>query len=294
MHSCRLRIFFRKERTTHMHKLTCDWFVKVHAHRLRLIKSVLKLSIGYVTTPPLTITLRHQKIISNDKYSQIECAQEYMALASLAAIRRSLVMRDLIEEFADVGIMSCSVKIVMVDEQGNDEAGIDTGGVYRDVIGCFLQDVYMSCTNGEDERVPSLRHDFQAREWSAIARILAKGFIDLKYFPYMLSKAFIVSFLFGEESVSEEILINSFKRYLAKDEEKVISDALEGDLNSRREDEEDEENDLIDILGRFDCRNPGDRVEYKEYYFRNRSQGNNPKSKIRGRCVESCSAILFT
>ncbi len=52
----------------------------------------------------------------------------------------------------------------MVDEQGKEEAGIDTGGIYRDAIGCFWQEIYMSCTNGEDERVPSLRHKFQTRD----------------------------------------------------------------------------------------------------------------------------------
>ena len=121
---------------------------------------------------------------------------------------------------------------------------------------CFWQEVYMSCTTGEDERVPSLRHDFQTREWSAIARILAKGFIDLEYFPHMLSKAFSISVLFGEASVTENILISSFKRYVAKDEEKVLSDALEGILPNAINGghEEDSENDLIEILGRFDCR----------------------------------------
>ena len=165
-------------------------------------------------------------------------------------------MRNLIEEFADVDIMSCNIKIIMVDKRGRDEAGLGTGGVYRDAMGCFWQEVYMSCTIGEDERVLSLRHNFQTREWSAIARILAKGFIDLEYFPHMLSKAFSISVLFGEASVTENILMSSFKRYIAKDEEKVISDALEGTLPDVIDGghEEDSENDLIEILGRFDCR----------------------------------------
>jgi hypothetical protein len=164
-------------------------------------------------------------------------------------------MRDLIEEVADVAIMPCIIKIVMVDERGKEEAGIDTGGIYRDAIGCFWQEIYMSCTNGVDERVPSLRHDFQTREWSAVARILAKGLLDLEYFPCMLSKAFLISVLFGEESVTEDVLMSSFKRYIAKDEEVVISEALQGNLGDKGEDEEnDEENDLLSLLGRFDCR----------------------------------------
>ena len=92
-------------------------------------------------------------------------------------------MHDLIEEFADVDIMSCNIKIIMVDECGHDEAGLDTGCVYRDAMGCFWQEVYMSCTIGEDERVPSLRHHFQTREWLAITRIsLPKDLLILNIF----------------------------------------------------------------------------------------------------------------
>ncbi len=53
-------------------------------------------------------------------------------------------MRDLIEKFADVA-MSCIIKIVMVHERDKEKAGIDTGGVYRDAIGCFWQEFYTPC-----------------------------------------------------------------------------------------------------------------------------------------------------
>ena len=158
-------------------------------------------------------------------------------------------MHDLIEAFTDDNIMTCTLTVVMVDDKGDEERGIDTGGVYRDAIGCFWQEFYDSSTLGEDQRVPTLRHDFQTREWAAVARILAKGFLDLGYFPYMMSQAFIMSILFGENSVSEDILLHNFTKYVAKDEEQVISEALKGNLG-----EDGDMSELLDLLDRFDCR----------------------------------------
>lgn len=160
-------------------------------------------------------------------------------------IRRTTVMHDLIQAFSDEDIMLCEVKVVMVDARGNDEMGLDLKGIYRDAIGCFWQEFYNTCTIGERERVPALRHDFQLSEWTAIAGILVKGFWDLGYFPIMLSKAFLVGVIFGESQIAEEILLSSFNRYLAQDEETVVRQAL---LESDFSDE------FIDLLDRFECR----------------------------------------
>eukprot|EP00794_Sanderia_malayensis_P001692 gene1692-biopygen1550 len=99
---------------------------------------------------------------------------------------------------------------------------------------------------GERERVPALRHDFQSNEWNAIARLMAKGLRDLQYFPTMIYEAFLVSVLFGEEAVSEEIPLNSFYKYLAKDEEDIVKEFLKEEIVFQ-----DMENELIDFLNRF-------------------------------------------
>ena len=151
----------------------------------------------------------------------------------------------MIEAFQTENIMTSELKIVMVDARGKDERGVDGGGVYRDAISCFWQEFNDSSTLGERERVPTLRHDFQSSEWSAVGRILTKGYLDLGYFPFMLSQAFIVSVLFGENAVPEETLLKSFLNYIAKDEEAVVAEALKGNLDV---------NELIDVLDRFGCR----------------------------------------
>ena len=68
--------------------------------------------------------------------------------------------------------------------------------------------------------------------------------MDLGYFPCMLSQAFIVSVIFGENAVPAEILLKSFQNYIAKDEEDV-AEALKGNFDA---------DELIDVLDRFSCR----------------------------------------
>lgn len=154
-------------------------------------------------------------------------------------------MHDLIQEFSKEDIMVCEIKVVMVDARGNDEMGLDAKGIYRDAISCFWQEFYNTCTLGERERVPALRHDFQLNEWTAVARIIVKGFWDLGYFPVMLSKAFLAGVIFGEGLLFEETLLMSFYRYIAKDEEATLHQAIrEGNISE----------EFVDLLDRFECR----------------------------------------
>jgi hypothetical protein len=65
----------------------------------------------------------------------------------------------------------------MVNACGQDEAGADESGVFRDALSAFWRAFKNYCTIGEDERIPVIRHDFQAPEWEVIARILVKGYL---------------------------------------------------------------------------------------------------------------------
>ena len=153
-----------------------------------------------------------------------------------------MVYRDMKEAFQAENIVTPELKIVMVDVRGQEERWVDVGGVYRDAIACFWQEFYDSSTLGERERVPALRHN--PSEWSAIGRILTKGYLDLGYFPCMLSQAFVVSVIFGGKAFPAEILLKSFQNYIAKDEEDV-AEALKGNFDA---------DELIDVLDRFGCR----------------------------------------
>ena len=83
----------------------------------------------------------------------------------------------------------------------------------------FWKDVYDSLMLGEGERVPSIRHHFQRKEWEAIPQI-RKDFRNINIF-HCLSKTFLASWLFGESAASEQMLMESFMQYVSEDECKI-------------------------------------------------------------------------
>jgi hypothetical protein len=158
-------------------------------------------------------------------------------------------MQDMIENFKDESIMQIHVKVVMVNSFGKEELGVDDGGVFRDALSAFWSSFYDSCTVGEEERVPVVRHDFKEEEWEAIAQILVKGYSELKFFPVKLNKVFMFSTLFESEKIPDELLMESFLGYVSKDERDLINTAIkDDDLNDSQEKE------WLDFLLRFDCR----------------------------------------
>ena len=101
-------------------------------------------------------------------------------------------------------------------------------------------------TVGALQKVPSVRHDYQKGEWEAIGRLIVYGYSFAKYFPIALSPAFVASVFFGDESLSPEFLIESFKSYVSQDESKVLEKALGNDFDPKHE-------DLLDLLSYFKC-----------------------------------------
>lgn len=157
-------------------------------------------------------------------------------------------MSDMIEIFKDSSLMEAYIKVTMINAHGQAEAGSDANGVFRDALSAFWKDFENSCMIGEDERIPVIRHDFQASEWEAIGRILVKGFHQLNFFPIKLNKAFLIATLFGESEVSQEILLDSFLAYLSKDERALVMHSLGNTLDDEQNDE------WLDFLDRFGCK----------------------------------------
>ena len=84
-------------------------------------------------------------------------------------------------------------------------------------------------------------------EWSAIGMIITKGYMDIGYFPTVLSRCFMNYCMFG--SVTDEELIESLKKYVSPDECALISNILSSDSTVDLDDNED----LQDFLDVFKC-----------------------------------------
>lgn len=158
-------------------------------------------------------------------------------------IRRTMLQADMITNFKDPAVIEQTVTFTFVDERG-----VDVQGVSRDAYTCFWEYFVSSSTKGEQERVPSIMPKFQKEDWMAIGRILVKGFCDQGVFPIQISRAFFVAMLYGEREVSQDLLVESFKKYVTDPERSVVEKALEGVLE-----EDDDKEEFHDLLGRMDC-----------------------------------------
>ena len=136
----------------------------------------------------------------------------------------------------------CLAGMKVIDERGKVEEG-DGEGVTRDIIATFWQHFCSSAAIGDKEKVLAIRHDYQKSEWEAIGRILVYGFKRAGYFPIALSKAFVVSCIFGEECVDTKYLLSSFRLYITAYEREVFDKIQDGEFP--------EEDELLDFLGNY-------------------------------------------
>lgn len=90
--------------------------------------------------------------------------------------RGPMAFRQLTGYFKDPSIMYKVLTITRVLPNGEREIAEDSGGVLRDLLTEYWTSFYELCTLGRDAKVPSLRHDFGAVEWEAVARILVYGY----------------------------------------------------------------------------------------------------------------------
>ncbi|KAL7401028.1 hypothetical protein ABVT39_021651 [Epinephelus coioides] len=143
----------------------------------------------------------------------------------------------------DDAMMSYSVKYSFIDEMG-----ADADGVSRDVYAAFWTEFLDCAAEGADERVPSLSPKWQKEEWKSVGRILAKGLKDHGYFPFRLAQAFTAAVIFGEHSVSPDLLVDSLMLYLSQSERDLLSTALQEAVVG------DDEEELLDLMDRMGVR----------------------------------------
>ena len=73
-----------------------------------------------------------------------------------------------------------------------------------------------------------------------------KGYQDVKFFPVKLNKIFLFVALLDSRDLPEEMLLNSFLKYVSKRD--MIEEALKDELDESQDDE------WIAFLERFECR----------------------------------------
>lgn len=148
-------------------------------------------------------------------------------------IHRAIIKEDLIRVFKDPDVVHYNIDVTLIGNNGKEEEGKGIG-VLRDVL-TFWHQFFNSLTIGAQEKVPAIRHDYQKPEWEAIARIPMYGYAKEKYFPLSLTRAFVASCLYGEESIIHEFLLSSFCLYISEDEREALQKCFGEDSNPNDE-----------------------------------------------------------
>lgn len=164
-------------------------------------------------------------------------------------VHRANIRNDMLDIFSDPSILDERVvlDVRFINSNGEEEVGRGSG-LERDLFSSFWKDIYVSLMSGENERVPGIRHDYQRPQWETIGRILLKGYVSCNYFPLNLSKTFFIYCLFGEQEISNEMLMCSFQNYISESEKDLIERALGGQVDLSESDE------FVEFLADFDCK----------------------------------------
>jgi len=166
-----------------------------------------------------------------------------LALVCEITVHRGRVCHDLIEYFSNDTLQSnhsSTFEIKMLRENGTPEVAEDNGGVMRDSLTEFWDTFYLQFTEGNEYKVPVLRHDMTDVKWKAVAAVIKMGYNQEGVYPIRLAPSFMQQAIFGV--CNESDLIGSFQKFVSMMDRKVLETALKDFVSV----EEDDINDLMD------------------------------------------------
>ena len=140
-------------------------------------------------------------------------------------IRRAFVLGDVVAAFKNPNILDQGLVIVPINLKGEEEITDDFGGVMRDILSAFWDEFNKGHACSDIEMTPCIRHDFGYDQWRSFARVIVKSCRELRYYPILLNKAFMISCISGEHTVSDETLLQSFFNYIPLDEHQIVKGA---------------------------------------------------------------------
>ena len=117
-------------------------------------------------------------------------------------------------------------------------------GVTNQIFSVFFPEFLSSCTVGRSDKKSCVRNDLSRSEWCSVAGILIAG-VKVGYYPLALSHAFMVSALFGENKLPDNMLIKPFKKYVLLKEKENIDFMLQNFKEGNAE--------LLELLSFYNC-----------------------------------------
>ena len=97
------------------------------------------------------------------------------------------------------------LKIVIILDNGEKEKGNDEGGMLSDCLTEFWNIFYDTYSTGCDMKVLYFCHDFTAKEWTAVARVIFLGWKQADYLP-LLCQPFPQNCLIGSKAITTSLI----------------------------------------------------------------------------------------
>lgn len=143
-------------------------------------------------------------------------------------LHRGRVFMELIDYFLnDENIDYKKITVQMINNKGEKEKGVDDGGVFRDAISEFYNYFINRFTFGStSEVVPVLKDEFGTLKWTAIARIIRKGYEQADYFPVFITKPFMIACIMKEENFDADYLLECLYNIIGPSSSETLKEAI--------------------------------------------------------------------
>lgn len=136
-------------------------------------------------------------------------------------MRRNYIEKDMLELFRDADV-ECVFRIKFFGEEG-----VDAKGIFRDALTEFWQTVSARYFVGDGQFIPTVHPHLTPRDFKTMGKILYIGFNSVGYFPIQFSKACLISAIYGDNEVCDDLLMEGFVATLSRNEGDVLRKALD-------------------------------------------------------------------
>ena len=157
-------------------------------------------------------------------YEEIDASRENIFYSlnptkKVLHLNRQDVFDELMKIYVkDRSILSHQLEVSLVDETAKSD------GVGREVYSIFLEQLLQVAFDGREEYAPIVLPEFGEEEYEVVGKILYHFFINFALFPVQFCEVSLHSVLIGE--YSEQILIESFLRFISRKDSSILTDAL--------------------------------------------------------------------
>ena len=180
----------------------------------------------------------------------MDTVKDHVREGQLHSVSRSSIVKDVVALHSTEA--TCSEYPFQVKFDG--EAGIDFGGVTRDMYCAFWASAYESYFDGSNVLVPLMQADKDQTTFVQFGRVLAHGFLSSQMLPARIAfPTLACSLISPTAAISDRILLSMFLDFLAPYEGEIINEAL---TETQKADGKNFSQRLAieSILGRFGAR----------------------------------------